>query len=264
MDYARLVKATINGVELSRATRYAFIQTATESSPEIELTLSDRLSLAGQHYTRAKTKSKEIKLGIIIAELYDLRARARTLDIINEWAQDGILTLSYRPHQQLRVQVTKRPALGSVREWSQIIEVILKAHVLPFWEATTPTQVTITAAANAAGTGNLQPDGNVEKVPVEITVTNRGSAVMNSLTVSAGNTAMVFTGLAIPAGQTLRLFYDDNMILRIATGQGVNKTSCRTAASSDELLASPGVANLCSVSANTPASAIFSARGLWA
>lgn len=237
------------------------IQAVEEAEAETDILTSDKFGAYGSYLAGRRRKTKQIRISCVIGVLYDLDERARVLDALATWAQDGYLTVSYRPGKRLRAKITKRPSLGDIREWTQAIEIEFTAYSLPYWEDVTPSEVTITAAANSAKTGKLTINGTADKVPVEVTVTNTGSAALQTLDLTVGNTQMSLAGLNIPKNGQLTIAYDDDMLLRITDGTA-SKLSCRVASSSDDLQGSPGD-NTVSIKGNVAVSATFSARGLW-
>jgi hypothetical protein len=262
MDYKRRVNVVLNGVNLQDAAPLVVAQVINEVTPDTDLVTVNNYAFAGQRFIRLRRKKKEIRIGCMIACVYDLQLRAAMQDALTKWAQDGILEVSYRPEQRLRVNVTSKPALGSVRDWTQELEVVFTANALPYWEDLYPTTVSLTAVAGQTASGSVVPPGSTAVIPVEVTVTNTGAGILNTVSVSAGDTAMEFSGLNIPAGGRLVLSYDNNMVLHI-TDSTTSKAHCRTAASDDNLLAVPGQSATFQVSGDSNVSAVFSMRGLW-
>lgn len=262
IDYRRLVKVWINDILLQTVAPLAVVQTVTEPQPEMDMETADAIGVRGSTLARRKRKSKEVKIGIIIGNQYDLEARAATMDAIASWAKDGILKMSYRPNQRLRVSAGRLPAIGSVREWTQMIEVSLVAYALPYWEGIEETAVTLTAEADAETTGILHPMGTAEFAPCAVTITNTDETVLSRLTVSAGSTQITLSGLEIASGGSVTLYHDDNMLFRIQSN-GTELANLRTSTSSDELIVTPGADNTISITADADVDAVFSSRGLW-
>ena len=98
--------------------------------------------------------------------------------------------------------------------------------------------------------------------PVEATVLNTSADVLNSLTLIAGDTQMVFSGLGIGFGHKLVLAYDRHGLLRIEC-DGVSKVSCRTPESDDNLLVVPGQQSWLGISADVNACAYFRVKELY-
>ena len=59
-----------------------------------------------------------MRIELDIRERFDLRARAAILSAVNGWAADGILKVSYRPEQRMRVALTQAAALSDARDVS--------------------------------------------------------------------------------------------------------------------------------------------------
>lgn len=260
VDHNRRVYATLNGVRLQDVAPLAVIQSIVESPPELDVMTMDTSN--SQRFLRMTRKKRDIKIGIVIGCVYDLQTRAQTLDAIAKWARDGVLEVSYRPWQQLYVHVTKAPALGSVREWTQEIEILLTAYSFPFWETRELGEIEVVTTAMSSAGAPVTPAGTVDIEPVEVTVLNTSSDIMSGLTLMAGDTKMIFGGLNVGFGQKLVLAYDHNGLLRIEC-DGVSKVSCRTPESDDNLLVVPGQQSWLGISADVNACAYFRVKELY-
>lgn len=263
IDYRRIVGVSLNGVPLTSAESLAVVQQVEEVTPEMDLDTADAHRPIGSTLLRRKRKAKEIKIGVIIGNLYDLELRAQAADAIRAWAQDGILEVSYRPEQRLRVKAGRVAALGQVREWTQMIEISLVAYALPYWESKTAVSTTLNlATAGGTQSGTITPDGTADFAPCAVTITNVSNATIHTITVTVGDRSIVLENLELSAGAQLVLSHNDDMVYTITSG-GVSKNDARTPDSDDELLVVPGQSNAISITADQAVSAVFSARGLW-
>ena len=73
---------------------------------------------------------------------------------------------------------------------------------------------------------------------------------------------MAFSGLSLGAGKTLKIYYDENWILR-AEVDGASVLAKRTADSADDLILPPGKATTVTIEASHAVSVTLKARGLW-
>ncbi|MBQ8556296.1 MAG: hypothetical protein IJ438_10560 [Clostridia bacterium] len=185
-------------------------------------------------------------------EEYSVTTRRDIWQRISAWAaRGGIFTATDRPGQQLQVTCTALPALSALM-WLDTLALEFTAHAIPYWEDAQPSSITIT------GAGVLTLPGTAEGCPVSCTVTNTGDAPLTTLSLRAGETAMTFDKLSIPAGGAFCL--TDGGTLLSAAAEGESVLLRRLEESDDQLLASPGE-NAVSVEADGTVSAVFTARG---
>ena len=188
----------------------------------------------------------------------DPAMRGRILDRVNAWAAEpGWLTLSTRPGQRLRVICT-RYAERSALPWSGAGRIALTAYQRPYWQERYPVS---TAFSGTEGSAALVPAGS-RACCLEAEITNRSAGAVNAVSISAGGKTMAFSGLGLAAGQTLRLYYDDERILHAESG-GVPRLACRTPESADGLPLVPGRVNQIRGAADGACRFNFIARGEW-
>lgn len=239
----------------------------TENQPTYDTTTGERPGFWGERILADDRTELTISVEIILRELYDRTLRGQLVEQIGSWMRaGGELTVSYRPDRKLQVIPRSWPVLGAVRDINQSIDIQFAAKAIPFWESMNPQRYNLDiSAAGGSAYVDMQPSGSAPYDLVECTITNSGTAALNTITVQAGSTWMSFTGLAIPKNKTFVIRYDETGLLRL-TGNGAEKVSCRTAASSDDLLVIPGTAGtrLRVSGTDQPVHAVFSVRGLWA
>lgn len=250
---SRRLDVWLNGTSLRSIGSKVLLQQVTEQQAQQQQTL---LAIPGQDGQRLGSRSRQaltVTLDIAFRELYDLPTRANLVDAVNAWAQDGILEVSHRPGQRLRVICTKRAALGTVRDYTATTQIELTAYRVPFWEDTVPA--TLTMATGTSGNGTLAVGGSTA-APAEVTVT--AQAALNTITLNVGSTTMTFTGLSIAKGGVLTVAQDERGILTVKNGTA-SKLGCLTPTSNDLLMASPG-ANSVSYTASAACAVSVSAR----
>ena len=254
----RHIEVSINGDPLTTAVSNALLQQVIEENPRYEIESNPRAGAFRQFIDSAQRRSLTVHVDFAIRELYDLAVRAQAQTWAAKWAQDGYLTVSYRPYQRLRVTVSQRPALLDVRNYAQAFRARFTALSVPYWQDSGVTTETLTGTDKS---GTITPTGTLPMLPTAVTVSHT-SGTLTTLTLTVGTTQMAFTGLSVAANTDLVIAYDDDYNLTIKAG-GVGVMSARTAASSDHLLAAPGVENAIRVQANVSVSAAFSVRGLY-
>lgn len=190
----------------------------------------------------------------------DTMRRQEVLRRVQRWARDGgKLRTSDRPAQQLDVECEIMPAITSALRWTEKLQITFSAYDLPFWADINPTVKTVsTGDAN----GTMYVGGTADRTFVSAEVTNTGTTTINTLTISAADTAFSFEGLGLAAGQKLSVGYDEGMNLYIRIGNE-SRMSKRTADSSDDLSIPCSAWSSVGITTTGTASATFSARGLY-
>lgn len=255
---SRRMYVWLNGVSLTDAVPSVIIQNVYEDDPENDLVTGERPGYPGQRIISRKRTQLVIRIEIALRILHDLRARAKALQDVCAWAKDGILELSNRPDQRLQCIVTKRPALNTDRNYTQLMNIDLTAIAIPYWENILPDTV---SATGTGGSLTLIPSGSVDKIPLEFKVTPSGSA-LTSFSASVNGYTISLSGLNVAAGKTLALYYDSNALQWI-TNDGTSVISSRSAASDDDLWVYPNQSNTITYTAGTSSAVEFEARGRW-
>lgn len=206
----------------------------------------------GLQLLRRVRESLTVRLSFIIP-VYEPARRRALLQKLHAWGDPGgLLTTSDRPGQQLQVVCDTLPMLSAM-SWSDEIHMEFTACTPPFWEYAEETSVTTTGAAT------LLLPGDAEEIPVACEATNLGSEPLSTLTLSCGDTQMTFTGLSLAPGEALHLWLEDGLLH--VTGGSESLLMCRTADSSDFLLADGGREEAVQVTGDQPVQAVFHGRG---
>lgn len=255
---SRHVQAWINNVEITDASPLVILREPAEQPPEAELTTAERPGAPGARLIGVKRTRLTVSLGFVLRNIFDLSARAHAIEDVNAWAQDGILQLSNRENRQLQMVITKRAALGPIRDYNQVYTIECAAVDCPFWQARAASSASVTGAS---GTAHLEPPGTVPRLPLELTV-SPSSAALTALTVSVNGRQMQFGGFSLPAGQALRLYYDEHM-LQWLTLNGVSAVNARQSGSADDLFVLPRRDNAISFTADAAVQFTARARGLY-
>lgn len=253
---ARHLSAFVNGVSLTAAVPNAIIREIHFDAAESDLTTGDRPGQYGQRVLGLHRKSLHVGVEFVVRELLDLPARSRAQEAAAAWAQDGRLEVSNKPGRYLQMVCTGRPALLAARDYTQVMRADFTALAVPYWQDLSTVAATL---SGATGSGSIRPLGNFGPLRLAVTVTP-ASGTLTTLTLTAGDTQMAFSGLAVTPAAPLILSYDDHNLLTLTAG-GVGQLSHRTG--SDDLLAAPMVSTTIGFTANVACNVQFTARGLY-
>lgn len=255
---SRHVEAWINNVSIFDASPLVILREPRMDPAEAELVTAERPGMPGAALVSNKRTRLTVSLGFVLRNIFDLAARDFALEQVNAWAQDGILQLNTKPDRQLQMVITKRAAMGEIRDYNAVYTIECAAIACPYWQDAIESQST---ATGASGTITLNPSGTVDRLPLAFTVTP-SSAALTSFTIGVGGKQMQFSGFSLPAGQELKLYYDAQMLQWI-TLNGVSSLAARSRASADHLFVAPRQNNQITFTANTAANVRVSARGLY-
>lgn len=245
--------AAMDGRQLLDISDKILIADITEPPPKYDIEQLRRAMHPGTRIAARIRRSREVRLKLVLYE-YDVDKRADLMDEVADWVgAGGWLSINSRPGKRLRV-TSDGAGLESSVNWLDEIEIRLTAYEQPYWEDANLTEVTITDS------GVITAPGTVEAVPLMVDVTNTGAADLTELTLTAGDTVMRFTGVAVPPGEDFSITYSNEDLLIITAG-GVSALGNRTPSSSDDLVAICRQETALTVSADQPVSATFYARG---
>ena len=246
----------LDGVELSAIAPEIIVTDITHNAPIREVRASDIAGRNGKLYTRTVTSSAGVTVSFEI-HTQDVRRRAAIMEGVQRWAMPGgVLTTSDRPDRVLRVVCDSPPTIGSAQKWTGVCSIGFVAYAVPFWEDETPRFVSITGN----GSKSLFVPGFAAPAGVEAKVTNTGSSSISSVTLTAGETSMTFSGVLLESGQTMTIAHDTRGLLT-ARIDGTSVLDKRTPESSDELELEPGKHATLSVTTDGTASTTFDVRG---
>lgn len=246
--------AMLRGVSFANLDPAIILRDIEEIPAEEDLETARRAIHPGSRLTFKMRRKLSIRLVFNVRE-YDMQKRAELMDKIAAWTGDGgWLVLSSRPDQRLYVYPDKLPAMRSSLRWTDDVEMVLTAYERPYFEARWPVVSVISES------GVLYPTGTVTKAFVEVDVINVGDGDLTEVAMSCADTKITLTGLAVPKGEHVKIFYTDKDVLVIQAA-GASALANRTAESHDDLLATVQKGNDISVTADQPVSAVFSARG---
>jgi len=243
-------RAALDGVELDSLDSRILIQ-GTEPGAGREQINSARLwDGSGSRVTNEHRDS----LDVVIRYSLDIKParfqeRAAVHERILGWAaRGGWLTLSQKPGRTLRVVPAQLPAEGDPLAWTTRYAITFRAFGVPYWQDMAAVAWSATGAAEPYG--RLGIPGTVKTV-LDAEFVNTGSAAVDSVTLTAGESEFQLEGLGLQPGETLAIDHPDDgrlcvVRIRIKSAGGVWRSAmaCRLAESSDDLWVEPGIREL--------------------
>ena len=246
-----LFEAMLNGVALSLIADEIVVTDIVEDAPRMDTQTVPLALASGMLRTVNRRQSLSVRIRYVI-RTQDVVRRSAVQEMVTAWAAGGgTLMVNTRPEKQLQVVCDTVPAQGSGMKWTDEIEIVLTAYGSPYWEDISPRSIGVSTAWNAARgeyyfVGALKPNGNTQTIPLECAMECGGDTVLDQLEISCGDTFIKLEGIEAKAGDVISVLYDKNGVLQINkanTAGNVSLLPMRTPASSDDLLATPGVQN---------------------
>ncbi len=250
-------EAWLDKKSLSAIDPAIYIRDIAYDAPRFAMTTSSIPGRNGQRIASRHAQSTSVTIAIEIHE-QDIAKRQEICQRVQAWAaKGGSLTTNDRRGQRLRVICETPPVIASALKWTQPLKITFTAYEQPFWEDEYPRSVTL----NGTGSKSMYAPGIGVLTRVEVVARNTSGSTVNALTLKAGGTTMVFSGLGLASGETLEIGYDENGLLVIRSGS-TSKMKCRTADSDDDLMIETGKNETVSVS-DADVNVTFKARGLY-
>lgn len=242
----------LGGVLLSSLDGRICVLDVHEDAPKLRI-VTMPLHSGGQQLLERERESVSIHVRFSIHEENPIRRRT-VLGAIQHWAEEGgYLTTTERPGLRLMVTCTSLPAMSG-KDWTEELTLTFTTTHAPYWEDAEQT--------SASGTGEvtLVAPGTAQFAPVNAVIVNTTASTVTRLTVSCGDTQMTFAGISLPSGGQFALAHTSAGKLTARVGS-TSVLHCRTADSSDDLLAPCGESCIASVSASVSLYAFFNTRG---
>lgn len=227
-----------------------------EKTGQNELTFAQMAGKSGRLLLGRRMVSKKLSVEFMLRELYDLTARTAALEAVNVWAGGGgILLSSTRPERRIKLLPTAYGAAGDIRDYNAVYRVEFETGAIPYWESESPVIWDKTAAS---GSGTLFVSGNA---PTWADVSVVSSSALTMVSVAVGNNFIHLNGINVAANTEIRIWHDDDGVLRINAGSA-SLMANRTQVSSDDLTGGPGSIPV-SYEASESSHIAVSARGRW-
>lgn len=222
---------------------------------------TSRMGGSGQRITGDHYETLEITVNFaIFVPKDDLITRRQIYEDACKWAmQAGWLTVNYMPDRRLWVDKVQIQGAGDIRDWSGEYSIAFRAYSVPFWQDVLP--VTVTKTSYTSGTFTLHVPGQFQTV-AEVEYTNTSGSAVTSFSITAGGSTISLTGISIANNATLKIYHENNGILRIVNGS-TSVYDKRTASSVDDLYVKPGNVTI-SVTAGGAGTLKVSCRGRYA
>lgn len=249
-------RAWMDGQGLDDLDPSIIIRDIVESVPKIKTNTASIMGRSGIYMISRYRETLTVTIQVEIHE-YSTQRRKAVAEKIAAWAKDGILAISDRPGQVLRVVCDKDPIIASAMKWTGVIQISFVAYDMPYWSEEYPVM--------ASGTGkelalSLAPPGNAEECDLDVSITAGGS--VREIQIDTPLSVMKLRELAMKKNDVLTVGHDDKGILGIHIN-GQSAMGKRTVDSSDDLLIRPGSGSTIKITADGPVSAFASARGVW-
>ena len=247
----------LNGIDLSSIDPAIYVLDVSTVSSVRDLATTPLAGRNGQRITKRTTNSLSVEEKFEIHEQNTVH-RALIAEKVTEWAiLGGILTTNDRPERRLHVICETLPNFSALR-WTSSLTATFTAFEIPFWESEFPQNVMI----DGNGEAQMIAPGFADDSRVWASVTNAGTGAITAVDLTAGQTALHFSGLALPFNSTLEVGTDEHGVFYARIGSE-SVLSKRTAESSDELRLEAGKFGKLSVSADGKAKTRFSVRGYY-
>lgn len=248
-------EAFLNDIALSSISADLQVLDISYAVPSIKNVTYTVAKRDGQRVARRYTDQASVTITFEL-HIYDTVKRQAACQNVAAWAaKGGVLRTSDRMGQQLTCICTTMPTITSAMRWNDALAVTFTAFPYPYWQAITPSTLTLTGTTNE---GTLYVAGSAESAYVEAQIT--ANAQLSTIALTAGDRTLTLSGLSIPQGGVIRLYYDADGIQHITYGN-VSLLNKRTGA--DDLTAKCGEYNAMSYTANAAVECVFIAKGAW-
>ena len=250
-------RAALGGVYLDAQDTSIIIRGIDLGVPHESMTAVNRMGGAGQRQTFQHWEYLDVNITFAIdKKKTELSARRTVFDKAMKWAMTkGWLTVNYMTGRQLYIEKAILPSAGDLRDWTADFTITLRAMSVPFWQdstATTSTGASITVPG-------------VEWTVCDASIVNSGNSTINDLSVTIGDSEIIFETLGLEAGETLEIGHttDALVTIQIKNTNNVYRSAYnkRTAGSADDLVVMPGTRSITVTGGTTTKS--ISCRGRW-
>ena len=255
--------AVLNGVSIRSLSPLIRVTNIIENSPQIDANLEPHPAMCGQilfgNYRRALT----VQITFVIAEIFDLTARAEAIDAVNAWAKPGRLEISYRPNKMLVCNaISERPQIDDIKKYTGEYTVTFAAYAFPHWVDAIPVHVSLTTAAGMESEVTVYVPGSSEAY-LESVITPSAALTGATITADPSGDGIQITGASVAADTAITLEYSPEHFLLLHAGD-TDLRPLITAASSDHILLEPQVQNTIRVLTSAAAEVDLYIRGVYA
>lgn len=172
-----------------------------------------------------------------------MEEREELLEKINAWAcAGGKLTVNTKSERFIQVFMAQGAVAGDPWEWTKEYQIVFRACGVPYWQQLNPNTVmrqNVTTGSIVIGVGGSA------QTALDVIFKNTSQSAISTFSISTGESALSFTGLALAAGETLVIDHKDNgkkNVLRIGilNTAGVRRSVMDKRAGDDDLYVLPG------------------------
>lgn len=257
MTRQRIQRAWLNDVEFTDAHPALILQHISEGEPKVKHTAVNRPGGGLIEYSRVLER-REITLEFAIREGLDFAKRQEAYQAAQAWAWGGgWLKLSSHPGQRIYVSLTKAPALGRLREWTNDLSMTFTAVWYPFWQNIEPQ--TASVVGQSSGTVQLHVLGTAPSCLCAYIYPITDSLTSAIISTAESEMCISLESAPLSAGSQLAIEYDNNHLLNIHCGIF---PLLRYRSGSDDLIMMPGYQSI-AFSFNTACNVLFENRGVW-
>lgn len=227
---------SLDGVSLESVSPFVRINDVIELQPSRTTKSQERLGVPGSVVTRDHLASRQVRIQFAILTS-DPVQRTAVLSDVAAWAMEGqYLTISDRPGQRLRVICTATPITMSKRKWTELCEMTFTAFGQPFWEDEEPREVDVVVFANTSSQSHVyNTKGNVRTTPLCLSI-KPFNETLTAVKIAVNGAEMAFSGLAVPAKNTLTISYPDGYLEAKYIDADGNEVHCLANRTGDEYL----------------------------
>lgn len=208
----------------------------------------DRMGGFGQRVTGDHWNTQDVVVSFAIdLPKGQTAARRAAFGAVCAWAENGVpgwLSCSEYTGKRIRVEKAMLPESADMWKWTDEFKITFRAYSAPYWQD---------AEGVSAANGSIAVPGHMTTV-CGAEITNGTGSTIDSLTVTAGDSQLVFASLGLASGEKLIIDHQDNGLLWMRIKDTSNNFrdahGKRTSASSDDLYVEPGTRSV-SASAGT-------------
>lgn len=242
-------RVALDGVQLDELDERINIKAVEEGAGKENIGAVNAAGGAGQRITnrRRSTLDVTVKFSLLITD-DEMQERSTLLEKVNAWAAGGgWLTINYKENRRLFVVCAQAPGAGDQFSWTNVYTITFRAYALPYWEESTPTVAKsgVTTGGTSASAVAIQVNGSAE-TDAEVTLQNKSGMTIQHAVLNIGGSRMEFNSLNLGGSESLKVaheYTDGLRVLKIYILNGSTERSamaCRTPASADDLILSPG------------------------
>ena len=231
-------RVALNGQSLDELYGRIVIRGIDFGAPDENIQAVSRMGRFGQRIIGDRYEKMEVNVRWAMdVPKTDLITRRRIYEDVCQWAlQAGWMTVNFLPDRRLYVDRAIIKAPGDIREWTEEYTITFMAYSVPFWQDSIPSEITRTSYSG--GNLTLLVRGQYTTV-AEVEFKNTSGNTLDSFSITAGGSTISLSSLGLPDGKILKIFHEDNGLLRI-TADGTSALSKRSGSSADDLYVNPG------------------------